>query len=232
MEYRFDPSVSKPGAAPALTAAAAAQLQVQVPFTLRASLSITDHGGAFELSFTPRGGALEDVAVELYLGSSATGATCSAASGGGEWMYVPGRRTLRRSLAPSAIPGATRSGSGPGRSATLRGTFASGDAHPRPACAAQISFALPAGALLSALKIDQLMLSISRTRACVGVRWGASSGGSNGNEHKTHGSPERERESERAPPPTTNYSSWTRSGLVRQEFEMGCWTWKTRTTKA
>src|SRR6266702_5786352 len=41
MEYRFDPSASKPGAAPALTAAAAAQLQVQVPFTLRASLSIT-----------------------------------------------------------------------------------------------------------------------------------------------------------------------------------------------
>jgi AP-3 complex subunit mu len=47
MEYRFDPSASKPGAAPALTAAAAAQLQVQVPFTVRATLSITDHGGPF-----------------------------------------------------------------------------------------------------------------------------------------------------------------------------------------
>ncbi|KAH8989381.1 hypothetical protein EDB86DRAFT_3197855 [Lactarius hatsudake] len=62
MEYRFDPSASEPGAAPALTAAAAAQFLVQVPFTLHASLSI-DHGGAFELSFTPRAGALEDVAV-------------------------------------------------------------------------------------------------------------------------------------------------------------------------
>jgi AP-3 complex subunit mu len=45
MDYRFDPSASKPGAAPALTAAAAAQLQVQVPFALRAALSLTDHGG-------------------------------------------------------------------------------------------------------------------------------------------------------------------------------------------
>ena len=45
MEYRFDPAASKPGAAPALTAAAAAQLQVQVPFTLRAKLSVTEHGG-------------------------------------------------------------------------------------------------------------------------------------------------------------------------------------------
>jgi hypothetical protein len=46
MEYRFDPSASKPGAPPALTAAAAAQLQVQVPFTLRTKFSVTDHGGS------------------------------------------------------------------------------------------------------------------------------------------------------------------------------------------
>ena len=45
MDYRFDPSAGKPGAAPALTAAAAAQLQVQVPFVLRAALSVSDHGG-------------------------------------------------------------------------------------------------------------------------------------------------------------------------------------------
>ena len=49
MEYHFDPSASKPGAAPALTAAAAAQVQVQVPFTLRASLSVIDHGGPSSL---------------------------------------------------------------------------------------------------------------------------------------------------------------------------------------
>jgi len=54
MEYRFDPSASKPGAPPALTAAAAAQLQVQVPFMLRATLSVTDHGGSsFATLFAP-----------------------------------------------------------------------------------------------------------------------------------------------------------------------------------
>ncbi|KAH9029716.1 hypothetical protein EDB84DRAFT_1562721 [Lactarius hengduanensis] len=132
IKYRFDPSASKPGAAPALTAAAAAQLQVHVPFTPGASLSITDHGGA-----------LEDIAVELYLGSSATGAICS-----GEWTFA----------------------SGPGRTAMLWFSFASGDAHPRPARAAQISFVLPAGALLSALKIDQLELSGETYTPYKGVR--------------------------------------------------------------
>ena len=197
MEYRFDPSANKPGAAPALTAAAAAQVQVQVPFTLRAMLSITDHGGpsplsyhlhssdsypgAFELTFTPRANALEDVAVELYLGSGATGATSTGATGGGEWMYVPPRRTLRWSLASSAstTSGTSRSVSGPVRTATLRGTFASSDAHPRPARAAQISFALPAGTLLSALKVDKVKLSAesytpykgTRGRALGRVEW-------------------------------------------------------------
>lgn len=172
MEYRFDPSASKPGAAPPLTAAAAAQTQVQVPFTLRVSLSITDHGGTFELTFTPRAGALEDVAVELYLGSGATGATSTGATGGGEWMYVPARRTLRWSLASSAstTSGTSRSVSAPGRTATLRGTFASSDGHPRPARAAQISFALPAGTLLSALKIDQLKLSAETYKPYKGMR--------------------------------------------------------------
>jgi AP-3 complex subunit mu len=128
--------------------------------------------GAFELTFTPRAGALEDVAVELYLGSGATGATSTNATGGGEWMYVPARRTLCWSLVSSAstTSGATRSVSAPGRTATLRGTFTSSDAHPRPARAAQISFALPAGTLLSALKIDQLKLSAETYKPYKGMR--------------------------------------------------------------
>jgi AP-3 complex subunit mu len=47
MEYHFDPSASKPGTSPVLTATAAAQLQVQVLFMLHAKLSVTDHGGSF-----------------------------------------------------------------------------------------------------------------------------------------------------------------------------------------
>jgi hypothetical protein len=56
MDYRFDPSAGKTGAAPALTAAAAAQLQVQVPFALRAALSVSDHGGLYisQFSFVPK----------------------------------------------------------------------------------------------------------------------------------------------------------------------------------
>ena len=128
--------------------------------------------GDFELSFTPRAGALEDVAVELYLGSGATGASSTGATGGGEWMYVLARRTLRWSLGSSAstTSGTARSVSAPGRTATLRGTFSSNDAHPRPARAAQISFALPAGALLSALKIDQLKLSGETYKPYKGMR--------------------------------------------------------------
>ncbi|KAH9175083.1 hypothetical protein EDB89DRAFT_2066865 [Lactarius sanguifluus] len=49
IEHLFGSSASIHSAAPALTAAAAAQLHVQVPFPLRASLSITDHGGLFFL---------------------------------------------------------------------------------------------------------------------------------------------------------------------------------------
>ncbi|KAI9429821.1 hypothetical protein H4582DRAFT_147709 [Lactarius indigo] len=122
---RFDFSARKPGTVPALTAAAAVELKVQVPFTLRASLSI-DHGGpsflpALNNRLTvniPITGVLKDVAIELYLGSSATAATCTGASGCG-WVYMPARRTLRWSLAPSAstISGSACSGSAPGRSA-------------------------------------------------------------------------------------------------------------------
>jgi AP-3 complex subunit mu len=56
MDYRFDPSAGKPGAGPALTAAAAAQLQVQVPFALRATLSVSDHGGLYtsQILFAPK----------------------------------------------------------------------------------------------------------------------------------------------------------------------------------
>jgi hypothetical protein len=67
--------------------------------------------------------------------------------------------------------------------------------------AAQISFALPAGALLSALKIDQLNLSGETYKPYkgVGVRWGASSGGSSGKENKLMGvSKMKERGPERA----------------------------------
>ena len=46
----------------------------------------------------------------------------------------------------------------------------SADAHPRPARAAQVSFALPAGAMLSVLKVDQLKLRGETYKPYKGVR--------------------------------------------------------------
>ncbi|KAH8989373.1 hypothetical protein EDB86DRAFT_3081109 [Lactarius hatsudake] len=87
-------------------------LQLQVPVTLRALFSITDYDGAFEPLFTSRTTSLGDV-VSL--------ATRSGASGGGEWVYVPARRTLCWSLGTRELhlrDPRSRVGAGPDRDAT------------------------------------------------------------------------------------------------------------------
>ncbi|KAI9430910.1 hypothetical protein H4582DRAFT_2063263 [Lactarius indigo] len=147
MEYRSDSSASKPGAALALTVAAAARLQVQ-----RDVLPPNPE----QPNNIPVTGALEDVVVELYLGFSATDATCSVAgAGAGKWMLVPRPSTV--------LPIPPRRGAGP------RGMFAGGDVHPCPTLAAQISFVLPAGALLSSLKIGELELSMETHKPLQGL---------------------------------------------------------------
>ncbi|KAN0140284.1 hypothetical protein V8E53_002180 [Lactarius tabidus] len=165
MEYRFDPSTIKPGAAPALIAAAAAQTQVQVPFTLRASLSITNHSapnnpteyypGAFELTLTPRTDALEDVAIELYLGSGATGPKSNRRRR--LWPVDARARTTHVALVPCLLRLYNlrhfpfRVGT-----ATLRG----GTDLVRAAC----------GHAACALKIDQLKLSAETYKPYKGMR--------------------------------------------------------------
>ncbi|KAH8989372.1 hypothetical protein EDB86DRAFT_3081108 [Lactarius hatsudake] len=88
MEHLFNSSASEHSATPALTAATAAQLQVQVPFPLRASLSMADHGGAELYCSSP---CAQTRSKTVAVDSGATGATCSGASGG-EWVYVPAPR--------------------------------------------------------------------------------------------------------------------------------------------
>ncbi|KAH9032154.1 hypothetical protein EDB85DRAFT_1274262 [Lactarius pseudohatsudake] len=165
MEYSFDPSASKPGAAPALTAVAAAQLQVHVPFTHWAPRFPSPFTAARSSCRSPRAQARSKTSPSSSISAPARRARHPAAASG---------RTCPRGagLAPSAsaIPSGctTRSSfaSGPGRTVTLRCSFASGDAHPRPARAAQISFVLPAGAL----KIYQLELSGETYTPYKGVR--------------------------------------------------------------
>ena len=141
--------------------------QVQIPLTLRAALSFTDPGAPspslptnqppitthdtfeprFELTFTPRAGVLED-AIELSLGS---GDERDEHGRCRRWQVdvcacAPHATLVPPSPALYSTPtsGASRFVSGPVRNATLRGTFASSDARPHPAHAAQISFALSA----------------------------------------------------------------------------------------
>ncbi|KAH9175079.1 hypothetical protein EDB89DRAFT_1903987 [Lactarius sanguifluus] len=124
-------------------------LQGQVPFTLRTSFSVIDHGDSSFLpapdnhltTNTPTG-ALEDVAVEPHLG-------CAG----------PSPPLPPPSPVPSVPPWCR---AGPRR----WGAFASGDAR-----VAQISPAPPAGALLSALKIDQLQLSGETYKPYKGCSW-------------------------------------------------------------
>ncbi|KAI0260936.1 Mu homology domain-containing protein [Gloeopeniophorella convolvens] len=160
MEYRVDPAAAKPGATTAapLTAAAAAQTQVQVPFTLRADLSVSEHGGTFDLSLAPRR-ALAELALELDLGTGTTSASCT---GGGSWAFLPARHTLRWTP-----PATTTSGAGP----RLQGTFVhAGAGRARPARAVQVAFTLPPGALHSSLKVDGLKMAGETYKPYKGVR--------------------------------------------------------------
>jgi AP-3 complex subunit mu len=135
-------------------------LLYSLPTNLTGKMTFDTLPGSFEIPLSLRTAALDDVAVELYLGAGTSSATCSAATGGGEWTYVPARRMLRWSLPPTTS----------GCTVMLQGTFVSVDAHPRPARAAQVSFGLPPGVLLSALKVDQLKLSGETYKPYKGVR--------------------------------------------------------------
>ncbi|KAI0245654.1 Mu homology domain-containing protein [Lactifluus subvellereus] len=76
--------------------------------------------GTFELMFIPRPSALDDVAVEFYLSAGASSATCSQATGGSEWTYVPARRTLRWSLPPAAAQSSGGRGASAAATMTLQ----------------------------------------------------------------------------------------------------------------
>lgn len=72
--------------------------------------------GSLDLTLTNRlpGRTLDSIAVELYLGTTATGASLQS-SGTNSWSYDPRRQAIRWEI--SAL--------GTGASPTLRGTFAS-----------------------------------------------------------------------------------------------------------
>ncbi|KZT74521.1 clathrin adaptor, mu subunit [Daedalea quercina L-15889] len=148
MEYRFSPT------------SASTMNQLAVPLSMRANVSIEEHGGTLDLSFTSRltSRTMEGVVVELYLGEGASGASCTA-SHNASWSFEPRSLSLRWEL-KSVAPSATY---------TLRGTFASTAKTPRPARSFRVRFDIMQHCF-SALKIDQLKLTGELYKPYKGMR--------------------------------------------------------------
>ncbi|KAH9894152.1 clathrin adaptor mu subunit [Cubamyces lactineus] len=148
MEYRYAP------------VSASSLNQVSVPFILRPTVKVDDHGGSIEAVLSSRltTRTMENVFVELYLGEGATGASCLA-SHNASWSFNP--RTLNlvwelKTVVPSA-------------SYTLRGTFTSSNEMPRPSRAFRVRFEIPQHNF-SALKIEQLKLTGETYKPYKGMR--------------------------------------------------------------
>ncbi|KAI0733448.1 clathrin adaptor mu subunit [Fomitopsis betulina] len=137
MEYRYAPT------------SASTMNQIAVPLSMRAHVSVEEHGGTLDLSFTSRltTRTMENVTIELYLGEGASGASCTA-SQNASWSFEPRALSLRWEM-KNVAPAATY---------TLRGTFASTARTPRPAHSFRVRFDIMQHSF-SALKIDQLKLT-------------------------------------------------------------------------
>ena len=78
MEYRYAPT------------SASTMNQIAVPLSMRAHVSVEEHGGTLDLFFTSRltTRTMENVTIELYLGEGASGASCTA-SQNASWSFEP-----------------------------------------------------------------------------------------------------------------------------------------------
>jgi len=160
MEYRYAPSTSN-------TIGNARQLSI--PFTLSPTITLTENGGTFDMTLTPRLSTriIEQISIELYLGESATGVNCVVSSGA-SWGFDPKTLTLRWDV--TKVP--------QGSANTLRGTFASSAARPCPSRAFRITFDIPQHSY-SGLKVDQLKVIGEpykpfkgvRGRSCGDIEW-------------------------------------------------------------
>ncbi|KAI0334884.1 clathrin adaptor mu subunit [Cubamyces sp. BRFM 1775] len=148
MEYRYTP------------VSASSLNQVSVPFILRPTVKVEDHGGSIEVVLSSRltTRTMENVFVELYLGEGATGASCLA-SHNASWSFNPRTLSLVWEL-KTVVPSA---------SYTLRGSFTSSNEMPRPSRAFRVRFEIPQHNF-SALKIEQLKLTGETYKPYKGMR--------------------------------------------------------------
>jgi AP-3 complex subunit mu len=109
-EYQYSPGGGTVASTttPTLTAAN----QVPVPVALKPIVKLNDTGGTFELTLSGRTGgkAISNICVELFLGTTATGASCQA-NGEGHWAFDPSKRTIRWEVPALSTGVATLSGS-------------------------------------------------------------------------------------------------------------------------
>ncbi|KAF8528911.1 clathrin adaptor, mu subunit [Hysterangium stoloniferum] len=149
LEYRFAPAAGIAAAQP-----------VAPPFTMKPEVRLIENGGELSLTLTSRtsGKPIGTTSVELYLGSGATGASCTVSSGC-TWGYDPSKLLLRWEI-PSMTPLSTH---------TLRGSFTSMAVHPRPSRALTATFEIKQHSF-STLKVDQLKVSGEVYKPYKGVR--------------------------------------------------------------
>ncbi|KAF8227969.1 clathrin adaptor, mu subunit [Tricholoma matsutake] len=156
---------------------------VPLPFTLKASVELEEHGGAFEITLTSRltTRAIEGLVAEMHLGEGAGGIKCIAAQGSGagrfgramtgldsgpaavigtSWAFDSNRKMLRWEIL--AIP--------PSSSWNLRGSFSTSlTLPPRPSHALQIRFEIHSYTF-SSLKVEQLRITGEVYKPYKGVR--------------------------------------------------------------
>jgi len=157
---------------------------VPLPFTLKTSVELEDHGGAFDITLTSRLAtrAIESLVAEMHLGEGAGGIKCITGQGSGtgkfgrgmssldsgpvvgitgaSWSFDSNRKMLRWEI--PVIP--------PSSSWNLRGSFTTPlTLSPRPSHALQIRFEIHSYTF-SALKVDQLKVTGEMYKPYKGVR--------------------------------------------------------------
>ncbi|KAH7100568.1 clathrin adaptor, mu subunit [Auriculariales sp. MPI-PUGE-AT-0066] len=151
MEYRYLP--------PNANLASSAQANVPIPVALKPSITLSEGGGSIDLTLSSRvAGPIQRIQVDLFLGSSATGASLMATAGS-SWSFDPRTSMLRWEVAPAPATSTH----------TLRGTFTSSERHPRIGNGLTVTYDLPTHSY-SGLKVDQLKVAGEQYKTYKGVR--------------------------------------------------------------
>ncbi|KAG9019729.1 hypothetical protein FRB90_011000 [Tulasnella sp. 427] len=188
MEYQVSPSTVTRGSTAISTGGLQNQMLNFIPLILKSKIEVTEKGGSFTLTLTPRSGSeqlkhrvgVENVEISLGLDQGAIGAFCSTSfNGGGQgfggardkeredraagtWAWEPKEKTLKWTISSLGVPSASSTW-------TLKGTWTSTEQIPRPSRSIMMHFQTP-HMLLSGIKVDQLKMSSEIYKPYKGVK--------------------------------------------------------------